>query len=55
MSEVLGGERVEVGDVSSVKRALVLILNQAEEGLLSRVHFHCLDYHIIIERIGFVT
>ena len=44
---------MEVKDISSVKAALVLILEKADvESSLTRVHFHCLTYHIILERKG---
>jgi len=51
LSVSLGGDRVDVQDISSVKAALVLVLEKAgRESLLTRVHFHCLTYHVIIER-----
>ena len=44
---------MDVKDISSVKAALVLILEKAgSESSLTRVHFHCLTYHIILERKG---
>ena len=44
---------MDVKDISSVKAALVLVLEKAGgESVLSRVHFHCLTYHIILERKG---
>ena len=53
LSTSLGGDLVDVKNVSSVTQALRLVLDKSVDRVLSRIHFHCLPYHIIIERAGF--